>query len=408
MDSLENYLKQQPPGPDYDYPDLEEAALHDIIKISSPCVEPIVNRIESDYHTTKKTAETSYQKAKEQLNNDYKSEISRLQPDVRDQIEKIKKPISEFFNQKIQKEYDEKKLALITQSKSEKQKAADNTETELAEFKENYEYEMMVADVVGEGNLKKYKNNMAEIKRSVSSSKSQLDELHNTAQQILSDYNISVNNNPTTPPEPDIETKHDPMEFFQQQKEFVELHLQVLSRLFLPKLFLNPSRYIIAALICVIFTITIWLINTNLEWKTSEFALILSGGLVLLIILLIISERLLRKKALSQIRQNFHIICLAIDKTNAVLDKHLQNSLERIEQDILQAKQNCQNEKHTATEKYEKAEAVAKQKSENLIKNSGEKYTRQHGEIQDRFSKQLAQIELKKDEQQKTCKKEYD
>ncbi|MCJ7692588.1 MAG: hypothetical protein MUO22_04165, partial [Sedimentisphaerales bacterium] len=83
MDSLENYLKQQPLSPDSDYPDLEQAALHDIIKISSTSVEPIVNRIESDYHTTKKTVDASYQKAKEQLNNDYKSEISRLQPDVR-------------------------------------------------------------------------------------------------------------------------------------------------------------------------------------------------------------------------------------------------------------------------------------------------------------------------------------
>jgi len=396
MDSLENYLKQQPLSPDYNYPDLEEAALHDVIKISSPCVEPIVNRIESEYHTTKKTVEASYQKAKEQLNNDYKSEISRLQPDIREKIEKI------------QKDYDEEKLALITRTKAEKQKAASNAETQLDEFKENYEYEMMVAEVVEEGNLKKCKNNLAEIKKSVASAKSELDELNKTAEQILSDYNIAFNDSLSMPPDSDIETKHDPMEFFQQQKKFVELHLHVLSRLFLPKLFLNPSRYIIAALICIIFTITIWLINRNLAWKTSHFALILSGGLVLLIILLIISEKLLRKKALSQVRQNFHIITRAIDTTNAALDKHLQNSLERIKQNILHARQDCQNEKHAATEKYEKSKAAEKQKSENLIKNAEEKYSRQHGDIQDRFSKQLAQIELKKDEKQKACKKEYD
>ena len=138
MDLLENYLKQEPSRGDHDYPDLEEAAFRDAIKLSSECVAPIVEEIESDYHTTKKRVESSYQKSKEEVDNNYKSAINQLEPKAQAEVEKI------------QKEYDSQKQSLITRTKHEKEEAADDTRRELAHFKENYEYKIMIAGVVEE------------------------------------------------------------------------------------------------------------------------------------------------------------------------------------------------------------------------------------------------------------------
>jgi hypothetical protein len=142
------------------------------------------------------------------------------------------------------------------------------------------------------------------------------------------------------------------MEFFQEQKQEVELRLLALSKLFLPKIFLNGSHYVIAILICIIFAFIIWLISRSMSWEGPDFGLILGGGLFVLIIVLVLSGRFLRKKALSEIMHNFQIISDAIAAANTVLDRHLQDSLEQTERDILQAKEQHQKEKGAATEKY--------------------------------------------------------
>lgn len=393
---LENYLKQEPSRGDYDYPDLEEAALRDAIKLSSGCVAPIVEEIKSDYHTRKKRVESSYQKSKEELDNNYKSAINQLEPKAQAEVEKI------------QKEYDAQKQSLITRTKHEKEEAADNTKRELAHFKENYEYEIMIAGVVEEGSLKRCQKNTAEIKESVSSAKSVLDELQRSTEQILAYYKISIDEKGGGGTETEIETKQEPMEFFQQQKQEVELRLLALSRLFLPKIFLNASCYVIGILICIIFAIGVWLISKSMSWEDSDFALILGGGLFVLITLLILLGRFLRKKALSAIMHNFQIISDAIATTNTVLDRHLQDSVEQMERDILQAKEQHKKEKAAATEKYAKLKATSERRNKALINKANEQYNRGYGELKDRLSKGLTQIEHEKDERQKAYKAEYD
>ena len=393
---LEGYLKQEPSRSGSNYPNLVEAALRDAIKLSSECVAPIVEEIESDYQTRKKCVESSYKKAKEELNDNYKCQIDELERNAREQAEKI------------QKEYAAQKQSLGARTKHEKEEVAGNARSELAHFKENYEYEIIIAEVVEKGNLKRCQKHMTEIRKSVSSAKSVLDELHRGTEQILAHYNVSIDEKPGTGPETEIETKEDPMEFFQQQKQEVELHSVALLKLFLPKIFLNSSRYVIAAVICIIFVVTVWLMNRNMSWEGSYFALILSGGLFLLIILLILSGRYLRNKALSEIMHHFQIISDAIAAANTVLDRHLQDSLERTERDILHAKEQHQKEKEAATEKYAKLKAASEQKNKALINRINQQYNRAHSELEDGFSKQLAKIGQQKDEKQKAYTADYD
>jgi len=393
---LEGYLKQEPLRGGLSYPDLEEAALRDVIKLSSDCVVPIVEEIESDYHTRKKRVESSYKEAKEELNDNYKCQIDELERNAREQAEKI------------QKEYAAQKQSLVARTKHEKEEVAGNARSELAHFKENYEYEIMIAGVVEEGNSKRCQKHMTEIRESVSSAKSVLDELQGSTEQILAHYNVSIDEKPGNGPETEIETKQDPMEFFQQQKQEVELHLVALPKLFLPKIFLNASRYVIATLICIIFAFAVWLMGRNMSWEGSDFALILSGGLFLLIVLLTLSGRFLRKKALSEIMHSFQIISDAIAAANTVLDRHLQDSLERTERDILQAKEQHQKEKEAAAEKYAKLKAASERKNKALINKASQQYNQAYSELEESFSKQLAKIEQQKDEKQKAYKADYD
>ncbi|MHC4124051.1 MAG: FtsK/SpoIIIE domain-containing protein, partial [Planctomycetota bacterium] len=395
MDLLENYLRRVPVKPDYDYPALEETALNDVIKLSPQCIEPIVNTIESSYNTTKEKIETSYQKAIEERNNNYNSQTNRLGQNYQKQLEKI------------QKEYDAKKHILNTRAKNRKKESADNTEVELAHFKENYDYEIMTVDVLEWGKLKKYQKNMAEIKKSVSLARLQLDELYKNAEQVLSNYKISIKDKPDSPAETDVDTKQNAIEFFRKQKEIAELHLRILPKLFLPKIFLSTSRYIIAVSICIVFVCSLWLINRSVSWKTSDFTLILSGGLFLLIILLIFSGRFLRKKALSRIMYNFRIINQAIEKAKTVMDRYLQSSSEQIEHKILQAKENLHKEKQANKEKYKKSKTTLEKKNILSIKNTNEQYNRIYSRLEDRFNKQLAQIEQQKNEKQKEYKVKY-
>ena len=397
MNLLENYLKREPLQPDYDYPTLEETALNYVIKLSHQCIEPIVSTIESTYYTAKEKIETSYQKTIGENNNKYNSRINQLQKNYQKQFEEI------------QKEYDSQKQILGTLAKDKKKEFADNTEDRLTHFRENYEYEkIMTNEVLEWGRLKKYQEKMVEIKKSVSSAKSELDELYKNTEQILSRYKISIKDKVNSPVEADINIKESAMDFFQQQREIAELGLRKLSKTFLPKIFLNVNRYIIAVLICAAFAVSIWLTNRNMLWKTSDFALILSGGLFCLIILLMFSGKFLRKKALSLIIRNFRIIDEAIAKANAVLDKYLQNSSERIEQSNSQTREEHYKKKQATKEKYHKIEATLEQKNKLLIKNINEKYNQNYLKLKDRFSKQLAQIEQHKDERQKEYKTKYD
>ncbi len=395
MDLLENYLKQEQLRPDYDYFDLEEAALRNVIKLSSQSVEPIVSLIESEYRTAKETAEALYESIKKELDNNYNSRVYQLSQTAHEQIEKI------------QKGYNVQKNILIKQTKGEKEKSADDTEIELAHFKENYEYEIMTADVVHWGSLKKYQNKMAEIKESVSAAKKELNELRKNAEQILSDYNVTIDK-PTSVKSTEAQAKQDLMESFQQQKKNAELYLRKLSRLLLPKLFLGVNRYIIAAVICIIFSIVIWQISRNMAWKPLEFMLILSGGLIISIVLLILSGKFLLKKGQSQIKRNFQIFIHSLETAETIIDKHLQNSIEEIERNISQAREIYQNERNAADEKIEKIKAALDLKNRLLIKNKSEQFGRTFREMEEPFNKQLSQIEQQKEDGQKAYKAEYD
>ena len=75
--------------------------------------------------------------------------------------------------------------------------------------------------------------------------------------------------------------------------------------------------------------------------------MILSGGLLILAVILIIFGRMLRKKARSQLLRDFGAIRHAHETTVAVLDRHLQNSLEQIAHDISEAKKKHKNEKES-------------------------------------------------------------
>ena len=266
----------------------------------------------------------------------------------------------------------------------------------------------MTTEVVEWGSVKKYQQSMAEIRESVSAAKFQLDELYKKAQQVLSHYKISVPDKPTQPPQTAIDAKHNTIESFNQQREIVQKHLRKLSRMFLPKIFLNATRYIIAVSICIIFAFAVWQVSRNMSWKTSEFALILAGGLFILIILLILSGKYLRKKAASRLMYHFQIISQAVENGNVVLDRYLQHSSEKIEQDILHVTEKHHQEKQASKEEYEKIKAELDRKNKILIKTTNERYSQMYNELEAQLNKQLSQAQQQKDEEQKKYKTEYD
>ena len=160
-----------PSSPDYDYRELEEAALHGLLKLSSQCAGPVIDQVESEYRTARQIIETSFQQIKEEHDTNYQSEINQLQQHFQKQTDAIKK------------EYETQKHTLLTRTKNEKEKSVDNIEIEHAQFKANYDYEIMVAEIVEKGSLKKLQQKAVEVKEFVSAAKAQFDQLRERAEQ---------------------------------------------------------------------------------------------------------------------------------------------------------------------------------------------------------------------------------
>ena len=134
---------------------------------------PLVEQIESDYRKAKTSAKIEYDETKEQLNNKYNSEINRLAHDYEQQAGKIAKTTMN------------ERTFIKTRAKGQKETAEDSIEGQLAHHRENYEYEIMVADIVEKGSLQKNQKNLADIQASVSSAKSELSGFRNNLRRVL-------------------------------------------------------------------------------------------------------------------------------------------------------------------------------------------------------------------------------
>ncbi|OHB58728.1 MAG: hypothetical protein A2Y12_20235 [Planctomycetes bacterium GWF2_42_9] len=399
MDLLQNYLHRQIEFlPGSEYRDIQQAALYEIDKLSSQSVLPVIKHIESSYNKTKSEAETAYRRAKETLDNEYKSASSDFQTGSLEQVKKLKE------------EYEQQKHNLERHAKHEKEETGRNTEHEIQNFKANYEYETMIAEVVKKGQLQKCQDKTAEVKKYVSNSKPEFEAILQNAKQFISSFDINVINDKTgNYPQVEADVENDPLEFCKQQKEAAELYLNTLYNLLLPKLILGPMWYIAAVSICIVFAgITVLIGNNILALKIMSIGLILLVELAALVILLMLSGKLLRKKALSQMEYYFLTIKGSTETASKVLDSYLQKSLEQIELEISNTNAKYKNECDNALKKYHELKTGLKQNNENRVKSINDRLNQICSQNEKSLNEKTKQIEANESTEQKSYRTQYE
>jgi S-DNA-T family DNA segregation ATPase FtsK/SpoIIIE len=392
---LDNYFKHRPLQSDYDYRELEETALNGLLKLSAQCADPVIDQIQSEYRTAKHTIETSFQKIKDEHDKHYQFKLNELQQHFQEQTDVLKE------------RHGTQKHSLLTRTKNEKEKSVDDIEIQHTKFKANFDYEIMIADIVEKASLKRLQQKAVEVRDFVSAAKAQFDQLREHAARIVSFYHVRAADYPSTNPAADIGGVKAPTEFFERQRDTAEIYLHKLSQLSLPKVFLTAWCYAIFIGICGLSIAAGWLLSANMAWTTSELAVILPVGLAILAVILIILGKMLRKKARAQLLRDFGAIRHAHEAAVAVLDSHLQNSLEQLAQSISEAKNKHKNERGAAGLKYEQLKAALEQKSKALIRNSTSQLNQTQSELEDRFDKEFTQIKQQAIERQEELNSQY-
>jgi ABC-type multidrug transport system fused ATPase/permease subunit len=400
MDLLQNYLHRQIQLlPGSDYRDIQQAALYEFSKLSSPSVGPVIKHIESAYNKIKNETEVTYRQAKERLDNEYKSTSSGFQNGSLDQIKKLKE------------EYEQQKHNLERHAKHEKEETARSTEHEIQNFKANYEYETMIAEVVKKGQLKKCQDKINEIKEYVTAkAKPEFEELYQNAKQFISSFDIAIVEDKTgNCPQVNADRENDPLEFCKQQKEAAELYLNTLYDLPLPKLILSSMKYVAAAIICLIFAGITMLIGKNiLALNAMNITIIVLVVLAASVVFLLLSEKFLRKKALSQLDYYFLAIKGSAETANKVLDSYLQKSLEQIELEIFNTNEKYKNECENAHKKYHDLKTDSKQNNETRVKSINERLTQICSQNEKSLNEKVKQIEAHESSEQKAYRTQYE
>jgi len=383
-DHLSRYLSEDYPEVVPNYRQLQRIALNEVLKLSKDAVAPVQEQIESRFRLAKNQTDSSFQQQRQEVEADFQDSKSKLDQNNRQRTETFKTKHQTALN------------VLENKTQTTTDKIAIDAEARNRKYKKQLEYELIMADTVKDGALKKCQQERLETKTGMAKTRQYLQSLHDNTELILERYHFSTGQDeqPPLPPEP---TEQDPAEAFRDQLATTRQHLERLSLLRLPGLFVDSSPYVLSFLICLttVGSTLIWCQIQNLDLST----LLVSGSTVLgatLCALLFIGLKL-RKKGKVQTQEVYTAIKQAMANVSAALELRLKNALEELDNRKTEAVENHQTEVNKACGQHESGVTESNEKRQELLK----KISAEHNSEQEKIIQQEQdQYEIIKQEYQ--------
>ncbi len=154
-EKLQKYLLEPAPALDGDYITIQRQTLAEILRLDRHNIEPIEKQINSIYRGNTADAAEKSQKACDHAEATFQTHSESARQNHEQTIANIKL------------EYQTQLKKLETQTHAKRDQIISDTEARLHEVKQNCDYEIMTAENIAEGKLKKYQLERLKIKEAV-------------------------------------------------------------------------------------------------------------------------------------------------------------------------------------------------------------------------------------------------
>jgi hypothetical protein len=409
---LQAYLQEPEPVQGDGYPSLQRRAFDEMLRLATDAVEPVVERIESDYTTARERTQEQFDRDKRRIESEFEGQRAEIENRRDARLEDI------------QGDYEDK-LSAIKVDAQQRRKRVNQTAAELEQKPEKAaEEKVLEADFVGEGAVAREKQQRLEANDALRNARLQLDSLAATAAQLLQRYRQSA---------PETETR-DAEEgsaggSYREQQALAEQRLDALQRIFVAQLFVGGRPVLVSLGVLTLILVTLGILYLAKVPGLPSAVVTVPAVAVVAIVLMGVAGRFLWRRARAQAQQTFVEFQEALAAARAALESQHQKRLERIAQESQAASAQKQTELRQARETLEAAKAdIARQRTmslrdietkrrqaldglrqsrETALREATQEHQRASKELQRRFDKEMREIQQRCDDEMAACEEEY-
>jgi len=408
---LEAYLRGPAPVADDNYTDLQRQALAEAIHLSAEVVGPLEARIESDYEVARNKAQDRFDSERGRIELYRNTHGKEIQDRYDDRVEQIRA------------DYD-KQFSDIKVDIQHRRKKVNQTAVELEQKAEKeHQDQVLVAEFVAEGAVAKSTQRRQETESTVAGARRYLDGLEQQANQLVRLYRqhgIETNESVTTSAGGD----------YASQQALAERHLATLKRLWTAQIFVGTRPALLAAgmvgvalvLLAILYGLKVpGLPSAPIAYPVAAGIGLIAAGF---------AERVIWRKAKSQVRQTWGAFQAALAGARTALEQWYRSTLEEIETELRNSVEKKEAELKRAHETFETARAnISRQRNTSLqeiehrrveafdqikkerddaLHQAQEQYERERSALDQEYQRRLAEIQQRYDGEMGECRSQYE
>ncbi len=408
---LEAYLRGAAPATADNYTDLQRQALAEVIQLSAEVVGPLESRIESDYDVARNKAQDRFDSERGRIELYRNTRSKEIQDHYDDRVEQIRANY-------------EKQLSDIKVDVQHRRKKVNQTAVELEQKAEKeHQDQVLVAEFVAEGAVARSTQRRQETESTVAGARRYLDGLEQQANQLVRLYRqhgIETNESVPTSAGGD----------YASQQVLAERHLATLKRLWTAQIFVGTRPALLAAgmvgvaliLLAILYGLKVpGLPSASIAYPIAAAIGLIAAGF---------AERVIWRKAKSQVQQTYRAFNGALAGSRAALEQWYRSTLEEIETELRSSVEKKEAELKRAGETFETARAnISRQRNtslqeiehrrveafeqikkerDNALHQAQEQYERERSALDQECQQRLAEIQQQYDGAMGECRSQYE
>jgi len=384
---LKDYVSDEPPAMGDNHIDLQNAALRELIKLSTESVHPVEAQIERRYLRAKKAAQDAFNQARDQIERQFNESTETIQQEYNQQV------------QQIQGVHHSDLDAINENTQSTRRRIHQDTDKVRGAAKKEHDNEIWLADTIaGETRKKLHKDFERFTRKEVPAAKKQLQSLQEQAEWLLQEYRQQ-------PPLETVSDIEDPpagenhAEALDRLNESAQQYLDRLESLSVPSLFAGGRPHLFVILPCLIAVGLAGL----LEFLDAPYCppFIYTGPIAFVCVLAVIllAGKALWRLAQSQVKAAYIPLNETLARAYLTLDRWLQAAEQQLQQQVAEAVEKREKTVNKAKTQFDQVVSEADQRRSALLAQLEKSYTQLCEEIENRRSSGLQQAETQRDQQ---------
>ncbi|MCK4628125.1 MAG: hypothetical protein KAT56_03925, partial [Sedimentisphaerales bacterium] len=307
----------------------------------------------------------------------------------------------------IQTKYESELNTLDTNTKLKRDGIAGNSEAHEQDAKKNCEYELMLAETIADGALKKCQQEHQEIEAAIPAAKQRFENIQEQADIILRLYRQNIPSEPNTNEPADFEMI-DPVKTFRKKQELALEQLNILNSLSIPRLFIGIRPFVCTISLCGTIVGLMWLINYLNVLNLPSFYITGSAVFLVSLVVILLLGKILWTKGKTQINAAYEPFQKTIFSSYVLLDQYLKLTLEELDQRKREAVEKRADEVQKAQKQFDTIKAGIAKRREASLQQIEDTYKPARSRLDENRTHDLQQVEQEHQNRQQELRREYD